>query len=187
MSSYGALVTENEAESDVYAVNNGWTWNNNQDPLNQQLNTRCFVFRDESTSYRIHTAYLLREVVIWSDCVKLRYYDGDKPTWILSVMEEYIQICAYLFDGFRLDNCHNTSIRLLEHLLGKAREVKPSLVVLAELFTSNENTDVEYIRRVGIDMIVRETARDPHEYSNTKNYSDLLFSAGGEVGIASGD
>ncbi len=180
MSSYGALVTENEAESDVYAVNNGWTWNNNQDPLNQQLNTRCFVFRDESTSYRIHTAYLLREVVIWSDCVKLRYYDGDKPTWILSVMEEYIQICAYLFDGFRLDNCHNTSIRLLEHLLGKAREVKPSLVVLAELFTSNENTDVEYIRRVGIDMIVRETARDPHEYSNTKNYSDLLFSAGGE-------
>lgn len=180
ISSYGTLVSMNETENDVYAVNNGWTWNNNQDPLNQQLNNRHYIFRDESTLFRINTAYLLREVVIWSDCVKLRYFDGDQQTWIMSVMEEYIQICAFLFDGFRLDNCHNTSIRLLERLLVKAREVKPSLVVLAELFTSNENTDVEYIRRVGIDMIVRETARDPHDYNNTKNYSDLLFSAGGD-------
>ena len=112
--------------------------------------------------------------------MKLRYFDGEQKTWIFGVMEEYVRLSAFLFDGFRLDNCHNTSIRLLEILVASARTVNPSLFVLAELFTSNQNTDVEYIRRVGIDMIVRETARDPRDYDAIRRYSDVLYAAGGE-------
>ena len=182
--SYHTLISTEDADGSpqsVFCANNGWTWNNIQDPLNlQQTTSRNYLFRKDSLHCVIESAYLLREVVVWSDCVKLRYFDGEQKTWIFGVMEEYVRLSALLFDGFRLDNCHNTSIRLLETLVASARAVNPSLFVLAELFTSNQNTDVEYIRRVGIDMIVRETARDPREYENTRRYSDVLYAAGGE-------
>ena len=182
--SYHTLISTEDTHTSpqtIFCANNGWTWNNNQDPLNlQQATSRNYLFRKDSLHCIIESAYLLREVVVWSDCVKLRYFDGEQRTWIFGVMEEYVRLSAFLFDGFRLDNCHNTSIRLLEILIASARTVNPSLIVLAELFTSNQNTDVEYIRRVGIDMIVRETARDPREYENTRRYSDVLYAAGGE-------
>ena len=178
--SYYSLVTENEAERNIFAVNNGWTWSNSRDPLNEHPTSRCYILRDDFASYQMATSYLLRDVVAWTDCVKVRYYEGDQPTWIMPIMEEYVQISAYIFDGFRLDNCHNASISLLEHLTTKARNIKPSLALLAELFTSDESLDIEYIRRVGIDMIVRETVKDPHEYHDSKVYSDVLYSAGGE-------
>lgn len=182
--SYHALISTEDTHSypqSVFCANNGWTWNNNQDPLNlQQATSRNYLFRKNTLHCIIETPYLLREIIVWSDCVKLRYFDGEQKTWIFGVMEEYVRLSAFLFDGFRLDNCHNTSIRLLEILVASARTVNPSLFVLAELFTSNQNTDVEYIRRVGIDMIVRETARDPRDYDAIRRYSDVLYAAGGE-------
>ena len=113
--SYYSLVTENEAERNIFAVNNGWTWSNSRDPLNEHPTSRCYILRDDFASYQMATSYLLRDVVAWTDCVKVRYYEGDQPTWIMPIMEEYVQISAYIFDGFRLDNCHNASISLLEH------------------------------------------------------------------------
>lgn len=218
-------------QSSLFCANNGWTWNNHPDPLHihrlqQQIQSHPIQSNLFTRGFIINTPYLLREVVIWSDCVKLRYYhhppaellsstsydvldppccddwndnnnDDDRHhshkmnemtklfssqdithpngTWILPVMKTYIQLAAFLFDGFRLDNCHNTPIPLLEDLIPSARLVRPSLFILAELFTSNQHTDVEYVRRVGIDMIVREVCTIPSyacSLSNSPNDHD---------------
>ena len=117
----------------------------------------------------------------------------------MPVIQTYLQVSAFLFDGIRLDNCHNTPISLLEDLIPHARKVRPSLLLLAELFTSNQHTDVEYVRRIGIDMILREVSTIPsikNDRKNDKNHSnqfveelqhqqekafgDLLYASGGD-------
>lgn len=179
--SYSSLIQTSQ-QSSFYCANNGWTYDNSRDPLLLQFHP-SYLFRHgfQNTHYSIHTKYLSRDIVVWSDCVKLRYYDEQKqPTFIWYMMKEYIQLSAFLFDGFRLDNCHNTSVDLLQSLLYEGRRINPHLIVLAELFTSNQQVDIDYISRLGLDMIVRETAQSPSTYENVKNYSDLLYQVGGE-------
>ncbi|KAF8631846.1 hypothetical protein AX15_002119 [Amanita polypyramis BW_CC] len=138
----------------VYSLaNNGWIWN--ADPL-------------QNFASLPSKAYLRREVIVWGDCVKLRY--GPSPEsnpWLWTYMTEYVTSLARTFDGFRIDNCHSTPLEIGKHMLDAARVAKPDIYVCAELFTGNEDMDLVFVRELGINSLIREcgNAWDPKEFS----------------------
>ncbi len=123
-------------------ANNGWIWN--ADPFQNFAEAGC-------------EAYLLREVIVWGDCVKLRYgRSAEDNPWLWKHMADYTAQMATLFDAFRIDNCHSTPIHVAEHLLKEARNLKPNLYVCAELFTGSAERDMQFVTRLGIDSLIRE-------------------------------
>lgn len=126
-----------------YALaNNGWIWNGN--PL--------VDFASDKSR-----AYLRREVIVWGDCVKLRYGKGpnDSP-YLWERMSKYVELNAKIFDGFRIDNCHSTPLHVGEFFLDLARKVNPNLYVVAELFSGSETMDCLFVERLGISSLIRE-------------------------------
>lgn len=141
-------------------ANNGWIWNAN--PLEDFASVKS-------------KAFLRREVIVWGDCVKLRY--GNQPSdnpFLWDHMTKYTQLLARLFSGFRIDNCHSTPIHVGEHLLDVARRIRPDLYVCAELFTGNEDMDTHFVSRLGINSLIRE-AMNGHD---PKDQSSLLYRYG---------
>lgn len=123
-------------------ANNGWIWN--ADPL---------VNFAESRS----DAYFCRDVIIWGDCVKLRYGQcRDDNPWIWDYMTKYTCQMVSVFHALRIDNCHSTPIHVAEYLLRKAREVRPELYVCAELFTGSPERDLQFIQDLGLNSLIRE-------------------------------
>ncbi|KAK2754210.1 hypothetical protein FQN54_007089 [Arachnomyces sp. PD_36] len=123
-------------------VNNGWIWN-------------ADVMKDNAGPES--RAYLRREVIVWGDCVKLRY--GSSPAdnpYLWDLMGSYTRLMAKYFAGFRIDNCHSTPLAVAEHMLCEARKVRPNLVVFAELFTGSEESDYVFVKRLGLSALIRE-------------------------------
>lgn len=157
-------LTETTKQHDPQALslaNNGWIWN-------------ADAMRDHAGPES--KAYLRREVIVWGDCVKLRY--GTRPEespFLWSFMAQYTRLMARYFSGFRLDNCHSTPLVVAEYLLHQARAVQPNLVVFAELFTGSEEADYVFVKRLGINALIREAM----QAWSTEELSRLVHRHGG--------
>ncbi|KAF2206072.1 glycogen debranching enzyme [Delitschia confertaspora ATCC 74209] len=154
-------VTKKHNPEALALVNNGWVWAADAMKDNAGWKSR---------------AYLRREVIVWGDCVKLRYGDGpeDNP-WLWEHMAKYTKLMAKYFHGFRIDNCHSTPIHLAEYMLDQARSVNPNLFVAAELFSGSEDMDFKFVMRLGICALIREAM----QAWSTQELSRLVHRHGG--------
>ncbi|OII72983.1 Gdb1p glycogen debranching enzyme [Cryptosporidium ubiquitum] len=151
---------EDHSGNTHYLANNGWVmgWNAKED----FAAPGSFV-------------YLKRDLIVWSDCVKLKYgkCESDCP-FLWNWMSDYCRSVANIFHAIRLDNCHSTPLHVAKHMLRVCRKTRPNIWVYAELFTGDYQVDLEFERTLGLNALIREAMRaeTPGSLGNyVSNYS----------------
>jgi len=137
---------ENDRNYQLYVMaHNGWVMND--DPMRS--------FADEGQQI-----YLQRDLIQWSDLIKLRFGNRreDSPA-LYDYMKEYTRLIATTFHGCRLDNCHSTPLWFAQQMMDYARQINHNFYINAELFTGNWKTDSYFINQIGINSLVRESYR----------------------------
>ena len=128
--------------SQIVLANNGWIYTDN--PL-------------QDFASPISNVYYLRRVIIWEDCIKLRY--GEKPSdcpYLWEKMENYVVSTSKMFHALRIDNAHSTPIHLASYMIDKARRVNPEIYICAELFSGSASRDALFVTQLGIQSLVKE-------------------------------
>jgi glycogen debranching enzyme len=149
---------ENDTNYQSYVMaHNGWVMND--DPLRSfadEGNYYYYYYYSLSSFKKGQDVYLRRDLLQWSDIIKLRFGNGpeDCPA-LYSYMKEYTRLVATTFHGCRLDNCHSTPLWLAQQMMDYAREINPNFYINAELFTGNIKTDTLFINQIGINSLVR--------------------------------
>ncbi|KAE9971343.1 hypothetical protein BLS_004479 [Venturia inaequalis] len=157
--------TSKHPDTSLDVANNGWVW-------------AADVMKDNAGPKS--KAYLRRELIVWGDCVKLRYgaTREDNP-YLWDRIASYVRLMAKHFHGFRIDNCHSTPLPLAQYMLDEARKVRPDLVVCAELFSGSEEMDFVYCEHLAISCLIREAM----QAWDTKELSRLVHRhAGAPIG-----
>ena len=94
-------------------------------------------------------------------------------------MTDYVENLASVFQGVRLDNSHSTPIHVAQYLIRKGLAVNPNLLVMAELFAGTREKEIQFINKIGINILVRECiwaqnstdlATTLHKYGGAKEY-----------------
>ena len=146
-------------------VSSGFNYDDNfmEMPLDGANNIACanagWVFGAENTldiTSEENRIYLRRQLVAWTDSVKLRF--GSKPAdspFLWNYMAKYTRQIAKLFHGIRIDNCHSTPLHVAKTLLQEARSIRPNLFVSAELFTEPQ-IESNYVEQLGLTCLIRE-------------------------------
>ncbi len=147
----------------IYCACNGWTVDNKQDD----------------------SIYLRRELIVWSDLVKLRFGDAPAASPALwKLMEQYTERTAELFDGIRVDNAHTTPLHVAKHMIAVARRVRPDVYVVAELFADADSKKLAYMRETGVHAVILEAMRAWEPFELTR----LMHMCGGRpVGSVAAD
>ena len=135
------LISEDEDYQLNVRAHNGWVMND--DPL------RSFAEEGQEIYFR-------RELIQWSDLVKLRFGKSkeDCPS-VYHYMKEYTRLIATTFHGCRLDNCHSTPIWFAQEMMDYARQINHNFYINAELFTGNAQMDIHFLNQIGINSLVR--------------------------------
>ncbi|KAL4066019.1 glycoside hydrolase family 13 protein [Scleroderma citrinum] len=102
-------------------------------------------------------AYLRREIIVWTDCVKLRFGSGlaDNP-WLWEHMTSYVTSLARTFDGFRINSCHSIPLHVGTTMIDTARKVNSNLYICAQCHTPSEDVDLTFVRKFGVNSLMRE-------------------------------
>ncbi|KAM9969320.1 hypothetical protein ACTFIR_001149 [Dictyostelium discoideum] len=152
----------NSSIREIPLANNGWIFNHNP--------TVDFASSESR-------AYLRRDVIVWGDCVKMRY--GQSPSdnqWLWNHMKTYTQNMARIFHAIRIDNCHSTPIHLAQYLLDAAREIRPDIYITCELFTGSEEIDYFFVKKLGINSLIREAM----QCGDSSEFTRVLYRYGGK-------
>ena len=139
-------------ENGKKAALNGWVMNYDQ-PEDFILNKNQF--------------YLRRKIMVWSDLIKLKFEGNDKNSYLWKKMKRYTEQMAEIFDGFRLDNFHNSHQKSSNYFIKCARKKKQNIFIFSELFTPNSHLKAKLCSNIGVHKTVQE-------FQNFQNPSSII-------------